>query len=63
MQKLTLEKNVIKTISAKDQGWDVVALSKYYQPKKKSEWQLSGVGFQLNSADPHLIRLVNLIKF
>ena len=64
MEKLTLEGNVIKTIPAKYQGWDVVALSKYYQPTKKiSEWQLSGVDFQLNSAVPHLIRLVNLIKF
>ena len=35
MEKLTLEENVIKTITAKDQGWDVVALSKYYQPTKK----------------------------
>ena len=35
MEKLTLEENVIKTIQAKDQGWDVVALSKYYQPTKK----------------------------
>ena len=35
MEKLTLEENVIKTIPANDQGWDVVALSKYYQPTKK----------------------------
>ena len=34
MEKLTLEENVIKTIPVKDQGWDVVALSKYYQPTK-----------------------------
>ena len=34
MEKLTLEENVIKIFPAKDQGWDVVALSKYYQPKK-----------------------------
>jgi len=32
---LTLEENVIKTIPAKDQGWDVVALSKHYQLTKK----------------------------
>ena len=35
MEKLTIEENVIKTNTVKDQGCDVVALSKYYQPTKK----------------------------
>jgi len=34
LEKLTLEENVLKTITAKDQGWGVVALSKYNQSKK-----------------------------
>ena len=64
MEKLTLEENVIKIITSKDQGWDVVAFEQVLPTNKKiSEWQLSVVGFQLNFAVPHLIRLVNLIKF
>ena len=61
MEKLTLEENVIKIIPAK------LGCGCFEQVlptnKKISEWQLSGVGYQLNSAVQHLIRLVNLIKF
>ena len=56
MEKLTIEENVIKTITVKDQGWDEVALSKYSQTTK---FFLNGncleEDFRLNSTFTHLI--------
>ena len=64
MEKLTIEENVIKTITVKDQGWDEVALSKYSQT---TNFFLNGncleEDFRLNSTFTHLIRSVNLFKF